>query len=187
MYEYSKYSPECADKAYSLFPLGSITDDVNNLFTRKTNTKYYIKIVSFSSSHLNIKFNNEVLESNLTSFDPVLIDDEYNIEIISTTSETIDDLELNYQVILEETFSSNCTAKINILECYKSCELCTKTNIDSDEENHNCVAGKCNINYYQDPDIETNCWDIYEAQPNWYLDYEQNKFFYCNEECPTCD
>jgi len=187
MYEYSIYSPECADKTYSLFPLGSITDDVNNLFTRKTNTKYYIKIVSFSSSHLNIKFNNELLESNLTSFDPVLIDDEYNIEIISTASEAIDDLELNYQVILEETFSSNCTAKINILECYKSCELCTKTNIDSDEENHNCVAGKCNINYYQDPDIETNCWDIYEAQPNWYLDYEQNKFFYCNEECPTCD
>ena len=144
--------------------------------------------MSFSSSNLNIQFNKELLDSsNLTSLEPVLIDDDVNIEIISTTSESINDLELNYQVILEETFSSNCTAKINVLECYKSCQLCTKPNIESDEENHNCVAGKCDINYYQDPDIETNCWDIYEAKPNWYVDYEQNKFFYCNEECPTCD
>ena len=188
-YEYSIYIPECPNKEYSIITLGTLSDDLNNLFTRKTDTKYYIKIISFPSEYLNISINNELLDPNSTSFDPILINenDNNNLELISLTSDILTDLDLIYQIILEETFSVTCTAKINILECYRSCEQCTKSNSESDEENHNCIVGKCNNNYYQAPDVETNCFDLSEAQPNWYLDYDQNKFFYCDEECPTCD
>ena len=187
IYEYSIYIPKCPDKTYSLIPLGTITDNVNNLFIRQTNTKYYIKFISFPSEYVDFKYNNELLGKNLTNFEPLLIDYNYPLEFISLTSESINDLEFNYQIILEETFTSNCLATINIVSCYKSCKLCTKSNSESDVNNHNCVAGKCNDNYYQAPDRETNCWDSYDKKSNWYIDYENNKLGYCNEECPTCN
>ena len=186
-YEYSIYSPQCPNKIYSLVPLGTITDDINNLLIRDTSSNYYIKFISYSSSHLNITYNGQFVEDNYTLTENILINNNHLLEIISINPESINDLELNYEIILEETFSKYCTAKINILECYTSCKVCSKSKDESDNENHNCIKGECNINYYQAPDIETNCWTTYEAKSNWYLDYEQNKFFYCNEDCPTCD
>ena len=188
MYEYSIYIPKCSDKTYSLIPLGTISDDVNNLFIREINTNYYIKFKSFPSTHLKLSFNNEELfNENLTFFEPVLLDDNYPFEFSSIDTVSTNNLKINYEIILEETFSSNCMATINILECYRSCKACTKSNSESDDNNHNCVAGKCNDNYYQDPDVETNCWDTYQAKQNWYLDYENYRFQYCHEECLSCD
>ena len=186
-YEYSIYKPQCPNTIYSIIPLSSITEDANNLLIRQTTSNYYIKFMSYSSTYLNITFNDEFVEDNYTLTETKLIDNYYILKIISISSESISDLELNYQIILEETFSSLCTVKINILECYHSCKICTKSKDESTIENHNCMVGGCNNNYYQAPDIETNCWETYEAQSNWYLDYIQNRFFYCSEDCPRCD
>ena len=188
-YEYSIYSPQCPNKIYSVIPLGSITDDINNLIIRDISSNYYIKFLSYSSSHLNVTYNGEFVEDNYTLTEKILINNnnDYLIEIISINDESINDLELNYEIILEETFTKSCTAKINILECYPSCKICSKSKDESDNENHNCIKGECNFNYYQAADIETNCWNTYEAKSNWYLDNEQNKFFYCSDDCPTCD
>ena len=186
-YEYSINIPQCSNKIYSLVPLGTFSDEVNNLFIKKINTNYYIKFISFPSDYGQLSFNNELIEENFTSFETQLIEDNYLFEFTSTDSESMYDLEIKYEIILEETFSSECSVKINIVECYRSCKICSKSNDESNSLNHNCISGQCNLNYYQDPDIETNCWDIFEAKSNWYLDEQQNKFFYCNEECPTCD
>ena len=186
-YEYSIYSPQCPNKIYSIVPLGSITDDINNLIIRDISSNYYIQFISYSSSHLNVTYNGQFVEDNYTLTEKILINNDYLIEIISINTESINDLEINYEIILEETFSKSCIAKINILECYPSCKICSKSKDESDNENHNCIIGGCNINYYQAADIPTNCWNTYEAKSNWYLDYSQNKFFYCSEDCPTCD
>ena len=186
-YEYSIYIPKCPDNLYSIIPFGTLSENINNLIIRETSSNYYIKFISYPSSYLNITYNGEFVENNFTLTETKLIENNDLLKIISINLDSITNLELNYEIILEETFSTYCTAKIDILDCYPSCKICSKSRNESNIENHNCIVGGCKLGYYQAPDIETNCWDIYEAKSNWYLDYEQNKYFYCNEECPTCD
>ena len=188
IYEYTIYTPECPNKEYSIIPLGSISDYINNLYIKKLYTNYYLKFISFPSYYISLILNDEIIyENNLTSLNPELINDNSMFELRSINEENINEIIINYEIILEQTFSSKCNIKINILECYKSCKVCSKSKMESDINNHNCIEGKCNENYYQAADIPTNCFDIYEAQSNWYLNYEEKKFDYCNEECPTCN
>ena len=187
IYEYSFYIPVCTDKIYSTIPLGTFSDNLINLFTKKIDSNYYFKFVSFPSNYGTLKLNDELLDQDLTSVQKILITDNDVFNFTSTSADILNDLEIIYEVFTEEGFSNICSAQIDIQPCYDSCYLCTKSKSESDSENHNCVANNCKENHYQAPDIETNCFQELERKSNWYLDNSLEKFAFCDENCGSCN
>ena len=184
-YEYNIILPSCVDKLYSIIPLSSNEDYFYNLIKKEINSNYYIKFIEIPYDYINITVNGELID--IYDTEKILVDDSNQFTIISLNEDIKKNLKIKYNIYLYETFSSECFVNVNILECYRSCRTCTKSGEESDEENHNCAPKSCNDQYFLDPDIDTNCWNIDEQKSNWYLDFEQKKFLYCNDICATCD
>ena len=185
LYEYTIILPSCVDKAYSVIPLHSFNDFLYNLVRQEMNTNYYIEFKNIPTDYGNLTVNDEIIDLNNTN--KIFVDNYKKFEFISLSEETVKNFEIKYLISIKETFSSECFVYLNILECYKSCKTCTKSGEESTAENHNCKPNSCNDNYYLDPDINTNCWRFDEGKSNWYLDYDQNKYLYCNDSCASCD
>ena len=184
-YEYTIILPSCVDKIYSIIPLSSSEDYLYNLVKKEFNTEYYIEFTEIPNDYINLTVNDEIIDTNSTG--KLLVDNSKKFNLISINDEFVSSLKIKYNIYISQTFSSKCFVDINILQCYKSCRTCTKSGEESNEENHNCIPNSCNEQYYLDPDIDTKCWNIGEKKSNWYLDYRQNKFFYCNDLCASCD
>ena len=186
IYGYTIIIPSCInERTYSLIPLGSVSDEISNLIKRDINSNYYIEFITFSSNYINLTVENEEINENTTY--KILVEDSKNFKFDSLKEENIPKIEIKYLVSLEETYSIECSINLNILECYRSCQSCSKSAEESSSEEHNCLPNSCRDLYYTDPDKDTNCWAMSEGKSNWYIDFEQNKFFYCNDSCASCD
>ena len=185
LYEYSIILPSCVDKTFSIIPLGSFSEYLSTLIKKEINSSYYIRFIGYPYNYGNLKLESTLIDINDTRI--ILVSDYNKFGFISLNDETAKNLEINYLIIIKETFSSSCTVNLNILECYESCHTCTKSGEESTSENHNCNPNSCKEFYYSDPDKNTNCWNSYEGKPNWYIDYENGRFKYCHELCAKCN
>ena len=184
LYEYSIIIPSCVDEHYSCIPFGSFEDSSQNLVKKEINSDYYILFTDFPAEYGNMTINSEVID--LTTMNPFLASNANKFGFMSSTEESIKNVKINYIISISETFSSECYVYLDILECYKSCQICTKSAEESTSENHNCMPNSCKDSYFLDPDIDTNCWDYAEGKLNWYIDYTNKKFEYCNDLCASC-
>ena len=193
VYEYFIYIPDCINKEYTIISYHSINenkseneDSINNFFTRKTNTKYYIEFENLPLEYGNLKLDNEIIDENNNK---ILIDENNQniLDFISTNEKGINNFIINYKIILYETYSSQCKITLNILPCYKSCHKCSKDNSLSSLEEHNCLINNCKNDYYKDPTKDTNCFKISEKKMNWYFDYSNEKFGICDSSCRSCE
>ena len=190
-YGYYIYIPECIDKNYTIIVFHSINEDkegneetINNYFTRKTNTKYYIEFTNIPEEYGNFTLNNELMNTN-----KILINENYSniIDFISTNGKSINNFEILYTISIYETYSTQCKINLTILPCYVSCSRCSKDDSLSNLEEHNCIEDNCKEGYYTDPTKSTNCFMIEEKKSNWYFDNNEMKFGVCDESCVTCD
>ena len=187
IYEHSIIMPSCIDeKTYSVIPLGSFSDEIKNLINKDINSNYYVKFITFPTDYGNLTVSNQEINENTTY--KILVEDEsIFFEFISLVEESVPKFEIKYLVYLEETFSTECSINLNILKCYHSCHTCSKSEDESSEDEHNCLSNSCKDGYFPDPDDDTKCWSMSERKSNWYIDLEQQKFFYCNDSCASCD
>jgi len=194
IYEYIIYIPTCANKQYTIISFHSINEDkseenketINEFFTRKTNTKYYIEFDNIPTEYGDLSINNEIIDENTGKI--LIEENEKNIlDFISTNENIVDNFEITYKIIIDETYSAECKIDLTILPCYRSCSRCTKDSSSSNSEDHNCIEDKCKEDYYKDPTKSTNCFKISEKKTNWYFDDTENKFGICNILCASCN
>ena len=190
-YDYYIYIPDCINVNYTVIMFHSINEDkggneesINNYFTRKTNTQYFIEFENIPEEYGNLTLNNEKIDENKTLINE---NDSNIIDFISTNSKTINNFEILYTISIYETYSKQCKIDLNILPCYISCSRCSKESSLSNSEDHNCIEDKCKEGYYTDPTKSTNCFMIQEKKSNWYFDNNEMKFGICDESCVTCD
>ena len=186
-YDYYIILPSCPNNSYSIIPQSSFSDDLRKLIEREMATDYYIEFIQLPSDYGNLTVDNDTIDSNYT--EKILVEDTNSqyFEFISLNDKSIKNFKIIYLISLKETFSNECDINLDILECYESCRLCSKSAEYSDENNHNCEPESCKEGFYLDPEVNTNCWRDNEGKSNWYLDYDQNKFFLCNDLCAECD
>ena len=191
-YEYYIYFPDCKNLDYKIISFHSINEDktgneetINNFFTRKTNTNYYIEFEDIPEEYGNFTLDQELIDYNTSR---ILINGSKSniLDFISTNHNGANDLKIFYTISIDETYSTQCTINLTILPCYKSCDRCTKDASVSNSEDHNCVENKCRENHYKDPTKDTNCFLIAEKKSNWYFDYSEMKFGICDNSCVTC-
>lgn len=192
-YEYYIYYPECRNIEYNIIVYHSINEDkggneesINNLFVRRTNTKYYIEFENIPSNYGNFTINGELINQNNSKF-MIENDDPYILDFISINDETVNKFEILYTITISETYSSQCKIELTILPCYDSCNRCSKDKSSSNSEDHNCLENNCKEDYYVDPTKNTNCFKISEQKDNWYFDIEEIKFGLCDESCAKCE
>ena len=184
LYEYSIILPSCIEKTYTCIPMDNFNDYLKNLVIVEMNSKYYALFTDFPSDYGNLTLNNEIVDLNDTN--ETLITETSSFGFMSTTEESIKNAQIKYIISVEETFSSECYVNLDIQECYVSCKTCTKPAEESTSSNHNCKPNSCKDYYYLDPDVNTNCWSETEGKSNWYIDYTNKKYEYCNDLCASC-
>ena len=169
-YQYFFYIPDCVNMNYTIIIFHSINENkegneetINNYFTRKTNTKYYIEFENLPEQYGNFTLNDEIIDINSGK---ILINENYSniIDFISTNDNLINNYEILYTISISESYSTQCKIKLTILPCYRSCDRCSKDELSSNSEEHNCIENKCKENYYTDPTKNTNCFMISEKK-----------------------
>ena len=192
--EYYIFLPTCDDLDFTIIVYHSINEnkeesefvDLKNMFTRKTNTKYYFEFETIPDEYGDLLINNEtVIFGNNSKF---LFEENasYILDFISTNDKVVDNFQIPFKIFIEESYSASCTMSLTILPCYDSCSRCSKDKSISTPDNHNCYENKCKPGYYPAPDVVTNCFTESEKQPNWYLDYSTMRFALCSEYCSKC-
>ena len=195
VYEYSIFLPECKNLNYTIIVYHSINEEksenektnLNDLFTRKTNTDYYFVFEFLPDDYGNFLINEEKIsyENNNTK---ILLENEnaYYLDFISNTENVTENLQIPFKIMLKETYSAKCIINLNILPCYESCSQCSKPKSESSNENHNCLENKCKKGYYSSPLTITNCFSEKEKQINWYLNTTTKRFSLCDNNCLSC-
>ena len=192
IYEYFIYIPTCQDLDFNVIVYHSINEDyesdinLNELFNRDTNTKYYIEFLSLPEDYGDLLVNEEKIILGNNSVFLLEENEQYILDFNSTNDNIIDNFQILYKIFIEETYSSTCSINLTILPCYDSCSRCSKDKASSTEQNHNCIEDNCKINYYPAPLVVTNCFKEEEKEPNWYLDYTTMRFALCDTNCATC-
>ena len=193
LYEYYIYLPTCENLNFTIIVFHSINEnkngneiDLNNLFLRKTNTKYYIEFEVVPDNYGDLLVNNESIILGNNS--KILLEEgkSYILDYISTNDNIINNFQIPYKISIEETYSASCSINLTILPCYDSCSRCSKDKDSSSQENHNCIEDKCKTGYYPSPTTLTNCFKEEEKESNWYLDYSTMRFGLCDQNCSTC-
>ena len=184
IYRYSIYLPECVDKTYTITTFHSFSDDINNLFKKIINSKYYIEFANIPSEYGNLTVDDELIDINFT--DKIYIENSKILNFTSLNDQTVENFKFTFLISMTETFSKECSINLNIIPCYRSCYECTKSELESNNENHNCLPNSCKEDYYVDPEVNTNCFRPTEGKSNWYFDYEESKFSLCHDSCASC-
>jgi hypothetical protein len=193
IYQHYIFLPNCTELSYTIISYHSINEDkagnedcIRNLFTKKTNTNFYVEFENIPEEYGDLTLDNRKIDSNTSK---ILINDSYPyiLDFLSTNAKSVNNHETLYTISIDETYSAQCKIDLTILPCYRSCEKCSIDDSNSDDENHNCIENNCKEGYYADPTKSTNCFTIYEKKDEWYFDYIESKFGICNNTCATCD
>ena len=144
IYEYYIYPPKSNKTFLELSHYQSKSLNLDNLFERKTNTNYYITFNNILTNYGDIYLNNELInEENIKK--PILISGN-NLTFISNNYESGNNLEIKYNISIEETYSSESSLNIAIKSCYNSCKSCTGEK--SNNTHHYCLSCKEEKDYY---------------------------------------
>ena len=113
IYEYRIYPPKCVNKNISLIGKNSTTIDLNSLFERKTNTKYFFLFNNISDAGLNFNINGEHFN------DKYPLDNQNNELYIEIKNiEEIEKIDIEYSILVEETYSDFCNISFTFNPCY---------------------------------------------------------------------
>ena len=182
IYEHYIYYPDCNDFNISLNSYESKKVLIDELFERKTNTKFYIALSNSYVTYYSIKINNV----EITDDSPVLLKERNNYMYFSTRSGVGSKI-FKYNISIAEVFSKVCNVYIVVKSCYTSCRNCSKSKDNSDSENHNCLF--CKNNYFPFTETGTNCYnkeEVNTTHQDWYFDETKKFFDLCNSACKTC-
>ena len=110
---------------------------------------------------------------------------------VSKNGKIVDNFEIIYKVLIEETYSAECKINLTIKPCYKSCKFCSSYANSSNEKNHKCIECNEDEGYYRFPSlIDYNCYtkeEMADKYPDWFLDQNTREFSPCNSTCKTCN
>ena len=194
LYEYFIYTSNCVYKTFEINSLGSGNLIFNDLFERKTNTKYYYipYDIPYKDNDIKVtKINNQEMAED-DKGKPVLIEGNQNFVSFESIKEVTSSSSMRYDffyfITNAETFiSSKCQIKFLVNPCYESCKRCSIKKSDSSAEDHNCI--ECKEGYYPFSEKTSNCYtkeDVNENHNNWYFDENSQKFGLCHSSCKTC-
>jgi len=91
---------------------------------------------------------------------------------ISNSYEVTNNYDIEYNIIIEETYSSKCKISFSIIECYHSCKGCSFDINNSNYTNHNCINCKEELFFYHYSEKPNNCYNKSEMKDNfkqWYF------------------
>ena len=186
-YDYYIILPSCPTNpiSISIVPLESYTGYLINLVKRQINNDYYVEFTQLPFDYGNFTVDGVIIDS---FYEEKILVQNYSqkYEFTSLNEQSVADFKINYLISIL-TFSTECEINLDILKCYRSCKTCTRSEQESDQKHHHCKIGSCQDGFYLDPAIFTNCWEFTDAESNWYLDYNTNRFFYCSPLCAKCD
>ena len=183
--EYIIYRPTCFDIYKEISVYQNCEININELFLLKYNNTYILNFKELPFAYGNISFNGKLLSDIPGQIYIKNINDSLYFE--STNNKSNNSIIIPYSVSIKETtYSAECKIHLNIFKCYYSCHKCSKSYIQSNSSNHNCLIGQCEQNYYQSPINPYNCFNLSEKPSSWYFDNDTLAFGLCDEECESC-
>ena len=184
IYEYIIYPPICKNNSISISTQQTGKIKLIDLFERKTNTKYYLSFDKIPKNFASLKINDKILKDG----ENMLIENKENfLYIIPKGNSELKNYAITFSVFIEETYSKSCQITLTINACYKSCKTCSKSNSNSNVNEHNCI--ECKENYYPLEIKKSNCFtkeEIAKFHPNSYFDNNKKVFSPCNTNCKQC-
>lgn len=187
LYNYFIYPPQCKDIFKQILSYQSFEINLLDLFVNETNTKYYIKFDNLATLYGIIKIGEEEIKSIDTKIE--LKPEKDKLYFISNSYEITDNYEIEYNILLEETYSSKCKISFSIIECYHSCKGCILDFNKSNDTNHNCINCKEESFFYPYSEKPNNCYNKIEMKDNfeqWYFNETKRIFEKCDSICKTC-
>ena len=109
IYEHRIYPPKCTDIIISSFNNKSSSIGLDNLFERKTNTKYYISLDTISNENFKYYINENDINN---SWEKIELKDMNYFKYELRNIKEIKNIEINYNISIEETYSEVCTISI---------------------------------------------------------------------------
>ena len=185
VYEYLIYQIDCNNVSLTLKSYETLKINFDDLFQRKTNTKYYFFVKNELYSNLMQTKVNEERITNIMDKKELNDNDNYLYFISVTTSSKTKII--YYYISNLETYSNLCSIKIEYKSCYSSCKGCSISEDGATNEDHYCI--ECKEGFYPFSEKETNCYEksgISITHPDWYLDENTSMFYKCNSGCKTC-
>ena len=85
---------------------------------------------------------------------------------------TIKNIEITYNISIEETYLDSCAITLIFKDCYHSCSVCSLSIEESNSSSHNCI--NCKENYYIFPEGSSNCFSKEEMN-------DKNISYFLNE------
>ena len=185
LYEYNIYPPKCNSTYIEITTNGKGELNLNELYERVTDTKYYITIKDLPTSYVNVKINNEIFNGG--TIDSFLLENKENIlTFTSYTDQRAKFLDMPFNISIEESYPMQCKIRLSIKSCYKTCHSCSIKGDLSDKDNHNCI--QCKEGYYPFSENGKNCYTLEEGNnhTNWYFDESSQYFGLCHSSCKSC-
>ena len=185
VYEYLIYPIKCNNLSLTIKSYETLKINFDDLFQRKTNTKYYFFFKNELYSNLmQTKVNEEIITE--INYKKELNVDENYLYFISLTTRSLTKI-IYYYISNLETYSNLGSITIEYKPCYSSCKGCTIDEESATDEEHYCI--ECKEGFYPFSEKVTNCYDknvISNTHPDWYLDQNAGIFYKCNSKCKSC-
>ena len=182
IYEYNIYIPECINQRSIITSFQTARLNLNELFTRRTNSKYYISLDNFPERGVSVKLNdNAYIQNDRQLLD---INDNY-LYIISEDGLKIKNHIINFNISIEETYSKTCQISFTVDTCYSYCKKCSQSS--NDKNNQYCT--ECKEDLFTFLEGGTNCYNKTEVEkehPNWFFNDNKKIFEECDSLCKTC-
>ena len=156
LYQYFIYPPKCNNITMELKVFESSEINLSSLFIRKTNTKYYFHFLNFPSDYGILKIGEE--EINYDNNKIEYKNEEESLSFKSNNNKVINNFDILYELLIDETYSTICKISLKISGCYQSCDQCLENNfLETSEYNHNCQSCKEEENYFPYVEKPNNC------------------------------
>ena len=162
--------------------------DLSSLFTRKTNTKYYFHFLNFPSDYGILKIGDHEINSENNLFESKPGD---RLSFESINYKVINNFEILYDLLIEESYSTTCKITLKISGCYHSCSGCFENILhETGEEYHHCYFCKTTKKYFPFESKPDNCYNEEEMKSKfiqWFFDQGERKFKNCFPTCNSCN
>ena len=209
IYKHYIYPPHCNNTLLQFNSFNNPEIPLSDLFERKTNTNYYLKLSNYFSQYGTVQLG----EKNYQHFwyKLNLKPDIDKLNIIFKDNQIINNLRINYNILIEETYFAQCyiifnpdnsSTKIDEFEfleqsiniddddssssCYSLCENCDTGPIAYGNGiiiSQNCIS--C-INGYNLMFGTKDCYNESITNQGYYLSSNDLLYHQCSVQCLTC-
>ena len=177
LYNYYIYPPQCKNVYQKINSFQIFELNLSELFEKDTNTEYYISFPELPNKYGIIKIGEKEISSTNSKIE--LKPEKEKLYFISKSYQALNNYDIDFQILIKETYSSKCKISLTVKECYYSCRGCIFDINNSNFSNHSCINCREDEKYFPYSEKPNNCYKEQEMEKyfkDWYFNERQRIF-----------